>query len=161
VAELELPTGSATSWNPSYTTALSNDGLLLDGSILYVGGNEAKLATSTGVVRSNLSAWDLSQVIGVGGEPPRTRLNLALGPNPTTGSATIRLAVPRDGHLRVRIFDVQGREVARLADRWVAAGPQEFAWAGTTRSGKRESGVYLVRAEAAGEVSVKRLVVFR
>jgi hypothetical protein len=162
VAELQLPGGSATTWNPSYTTAVfTNVGLLLDGSILYVGGEEAKLATPTGVVRCNLSAWDLSQVIGVGDETPRTRLGLALGPNPATGSTTIRLALPRDGHLRVRVFDVQGREVARLADGWMAAGARELAWAGTNQSGKRESGVYLVRAEAAGEVSVQRVVVFR
>jgi Tol biopolymer transport system component len=41
---------------------------------------------------------------------------------PDGGVATIEYTLPRSGHVRVRVFDVAGREVARPVDEWQHAG---------------------------------------
>ena len=135
-------------------------GLFLDGTILYLGGNEAVLNTSGGARRRNLAAWDLSMTTGV---DPNLRggIEVALAPNPTSGSTRVRLTLVRDGHVRVQVFDLLGREVARLADRHVPAGSLELERNGVTRTGKRESGIYFVRVDAGGWVTAKRLALLR
>src|SRR5262249_44587994 len=37
-------------------------------------------------------------------------------PNPTTGPASIEYALPRQARVSVRVYDIAGREVARLVD---------------------------------------------
>ena len=54
----------------------------------------------------------------VGLEPPDTAARI----RPDGGVATIQYALPKAGHVRVRVFDVAGREVARPVDEWQVAG---------------------------------------
>lgn len=148
-----------TAFNPPF---LSNQGgsLLLDGSIPYEGGSPA-IRDADGVVREGLIAFDLSIPVGVGPEPPITALSLELAPNPAREGAHIHLRLPRGGHVRVGVFDLHGREVMRLVDARIPAGSHDVVWNGRTSSGRRESGVYFVRAETDAGVTTKRLVVFR
>jgi hypothetical protein len=89
---------------------------------------------------------------------------LALGaaPNPATARATLRLVLPREGVLRVDVFDTQGRLVRTLARGPSPAGEQRLAWDLRDACGARvPPGVYLLRA-AAGEAHVtRRLCVVR
>jgi len=54
----------------------------------------------------------------VGLEPADT----AARTRPDGGVATIQYTLPKSGHVRVRVFDVAGREVARPVDEWQPAG---------------------------------------
>jgi hypothetical protein len=84
------------------------------------------------------------------------RLGLAVtGANPTGGQAELMLAIPREVHARVRVFDVQGREVATLADRVFRAGRHRLTWNAAATS----PGVYFVRVQVAGENRTSRIVV--
>lgn len=162
LAELDPATSQATSFNP-YTGGLflwNACPFLLDGTILYAGGQTA-LRLVGGPLRRNLNAWDLSIQLAVDDPAPVKRLALALGPNPSAGSTRIRLALPNASHVRVSVFDLQGREVRRLADGVMAAGTRDLRWDGVSRSGRRESGVYFVSADIAGEKVTQRLVILR
>ena len=46
-------------------------------------------------------------------------------PNPVTTQAVIRSALPHATHVRLAVYDVLGREVARLADGEFSAGEHE------------------------------------
>jgi len=61
------------------------------------------------------------------------------------GNATIEYTLPSAGPVRVCLFDVAGREIARLADGWQEAGPHAAAF--TAGHAKQ---VYLYRVEWAG-----------
>jgi hypothetical protein len=81
-------------------------------------------------------------------------------PNPTEASTQVTLSVPRAGVAEVSVYDVSGQRVARLHAGELAAGTHTWRWPG---AGARRPapGVYLLRAEAGGEVAGRRVVVVR
>jgi len=65
-------------------------------------------------------------------------------PNPFNPSTTIRVSLPRQGHVKIAVFDILGRELARLADVNVVAGEHAFTWDGKNFNGEAvASGSYL------------------
>jgi len=83
-------------------------------------------------------------------------------PNPSRGSATLRWGLPEASHVDIRIYDLLGREVARLADsQAIEAGWHETQW----RAPRLASGVYIVRLHAEGSrqtvTKTQRLIVVR
>ncbi len=84
-------------------------------------------------------------------------LALTAAPNPAAHRTVFHLALPADGPVRVTVYDVQGRAVAVATDRAMEAGHHALPLdvAGLA------SGVYLVRAEANGNVVTRRITVVR
>lgn len=75
-------------------------------------------------------------------------------PNPFNPATTIRLQVDQPQHVRLAVYDVQGREIAVLQDGFVeAADVHEF----TFEAGDFASGVYIVRAD--GDLATRSLTV--
>jgi len=85
-------------------------------------------------------------IAGLSLEPPY--------PNPTRHSATLTFTLPRDGHAQLVMYDLLGREVTRLIDEDLVAGPHRF---NLDRRGLA-AGVYLVRLTSAGEAQTQRVV---
>jgi len=84
-------------------------------------------------------------------EPPR--------PNPFGLATTIAWVLPRAGHVRLRIVDPQGRDVATLVDGARTAGPHAAVWQGRGRSGARvPAGLYFAVLEQDGETRSARVV---
>jgi hypothetical protein len=81
-----------------------------------------------------------------------------VAPNPTRRSAQIEFAVPREARIRVSILDVQGREVALLADGIQPAGRYRAVWDGQTLRGPAASGLYFVRYQNPSKHSMQRLI---
>jgi hypothetical protein len=83
---------------------------------------------------------------------------LRLVPNPlradARGRAEIRYGLPASGWVRLSIYDVNGREVAKLVDRPQESGSKTITW---SPRGLR-SRVYLLRLEAAGLVDTRKVV---
>ncbi len=79
-------------------------------------------------------------------------------PNPFASTATIGFDLPRASRVRIEIFDVQGRRVARLLDEPRPAGRHSVAWNGRRASGATAGpGVYLCRM-IAPEFTAERRV---
>lgn len=80
-------------------------------------------------------------------------------PNPFGGGTTIRFDAPRATHVRLEVFDAQGRRVRTLADRAFEPGTHAIAWDGTDAGGRRVGpGVYLYRVTAEGFRDQRRMV---
>ena len=70
---------------------------------------------------------------------------LHVSPNPCNPRTTISWSVARPQHLEIVVFDLAGRRLATLADRFFAAGPAAVDWDGCDQQGHAlASGVYLV-----------------
>jgi hypothetical protein len=92
-----------------------------------------------------------------GEENPPVRLALAEGPNPFSGSTTIRYELPADGHISLRIYDLLGREVATLVDGLESAGSSTRVF----DAGGLAGGIYFCRLQHGGATCERRLVLLR
>lgn len=91
------------------------------------------------------------------GAPP-TEFQLAQNsPNPFNPATTIQFSVPRPSHVRLKVYNSSGAEVATLVDRQIAAGIYKINW----DAGHFASGIYLYRLEAEGFVAAKRLLLMK
>ena len=78
-------------------------------------------------------------------------------PNPFNPTTRIEYAIPRACRVRLRVFDMLGREVAVLVD-----GNAEPAWYTVTFQAQHlPSGVYLYRLEAGGLVQTKKMLLVK
>jgi hypothetical protein len=92
--------------------------------------------------------------------PPAFRLSQNF-PNPVTHQGTrIRFATGERTHVRLTIFDVQGRRVRALLDEEMPAGEHELAWDGADERGRAvAAGVYFYRMEVPEKfVETRRLL---
>ena len=72
-------------------------------------------------------------------------------PNPFNPATQIRYGIPQQSKVQIRIFDLLGREVARLFDGEQPAGYHSITWKGEGSSGARSaSGIYFYRIDATG-----------
>lgn len=87
---------------------------------------------------------------------------LALSPNPARGPVTLTFGLETIGPVRIQVFDIGGRLVARLVDRHFQPGPHVMAWDARDREGRRLSpGLYFVRLNTAVSAEVERIVIMR
>jgi hypothetical protein len=84
-------------------------------------------------------------------------------PNPFNPTTRIDFDLARDGHVRLRVFDVAGRLVRTLVDEDMHQGfRQSVTWNGLDENGLRvSSGVYLYRLEAGDFMATRKLVVLK
>ena len=67
-------------------------------------------------------------------------------PNPFNPTTTLRFDLPAASPVRIVIFDLFGREVARLVDRHLEAGFQRVVWGGWDARGRDvPTGIYIAR----------------
>jgi hypothetical protein len=80
-------------------------------------------------------------------------------PNPSSGPVRIAFSLPRTEAVDVRVFRVDGREVAGLAHGVWSAGSHAVAWSGRDSRGTvAASGVYFVRIATEEGVQTRRVV---
>ncbi len=83
-------------------------------------------------------------------------------PNPFNPSTTIRYSVPVQSQIRLRVFDIIGREVALLVDQQQSPGDYAVNWRGTNNVGvPLSSGVYFYRLEGAGHQLTKKMILLK
>ena len=75
-------------------------------------------------------------------------------PNPFNNQTTIRFGLPEDERVRITVYDMTGRRVATLTNRFAQAGWHSTIWTPRLLA----NGEYLVRMEAGEFVKTRRLV---
>ena len=106
------------------------------------------------------SSFVIRETTGVGDRPVADFELAPVQPNPLRGVGRIGFALPRASHLRLSVIDVQGREVAVLAEGVFEAGRHQVRWDGGA-AGQVGPGLYFVRLSVAGRSLVRRTVVTR
>ena len=75
---------------------------------------------------------------------PMAAQDLRVFPNPFNAAASIGYYVEEAGAVRVEVFDLRGKQVCTLVDRFQRSGPWTAIWQGVDNEGKAvASGVYL------------------
>ncbi len=83
-------------------------------------------------------------------------------PNPFNPATRIRYDLPAAAHVRVAVFDAQGRLVRQLVDAPVAAGSHFVDWLGTNDQGKAlGSGTFFYRLETGPRTLTRKMLLVR
>jgi len=94
-------------------------------------------------------------------DSPR-RSDLVVWPNPVRDQAALRFDLPQAGRVRVRIFDVAGRQVREVVHRDATVGRFTVHWDGRDDRGRLvAAGVYVARLESGAAKVARRVVVSR
>ena len=96
-------------------------------------------------------------------EAPRSsHLGVANYPNPFREATTIEYVVPVEGEVRVRLYDVLGRQIRTLVRGVQSHGRRAIQWDGKDDGGKRVSaGNYIVRVDAGGDAESRWVSLLR
>ncbi len=78
-------------------------------------------------------------------------------PNPFNPTTNIKFALPKNGHVKLTIYDALGREVETLVNNELVAGTHTIEW--TARN--MASGIYLFRIEADNFVKVNKMLLIK
>jgi hypothetical protein len=84
-----------------------------------------------------------------------------IAPNPVRGSLQVPFGLPSAASVRVSVIDLQGRELAVLAEGEYPAGWHNAAWSGQTSHGKAGAGLYFVAYRSAGQSLMQKFVLTR
>ena len=131
--------GSFAFSNVSGTITIDNNGGPSCGSSLL--SEMAACTTNTAVEGEEMSGFALQQAV----------------PSPTANTATIRFSLAEAGDVRLSVYDVLGREVARLVDESRGGGAHDALFDGASLP----SGVYIYRLTAGRQSLTGTLTVAR
>ncbi len=93
---------------------------------------------------------------------PRVAVLEPSAPNPMVSTATIAWTLSRDEAVDLRVYDIIGREVARLADGPMTQGRHSLTWDGTDMGGRRvPPGVYHYRLRTPSLNEKRTLTIVR
>jgi cyclomaltodextrinase / maltogenic alpha-amylase / neopullulanase len=83
-------------------------------------------------------------------------------PNPFNPSTTIQFDLPKQGKVKILVFNVLGNEIAELTNREFSAGSHHVVWDGKTNAGMQtSSGIYFVRLETSSFTGTKKIVLMK
>jgi len=141
--------------------------MVFDASELALGDYQAELIFSSNDGDEPVIVLPVTVTVTDDTTPVESQLPLAFrldnaAPNPFNPSTTLRFSLPVTGHAELKIFNVQGRLVRTLVDEVRTAGANEARWDGRDGSGRQvASGTYYARLVAAGQSSVRTLVLVK
>ncbi|OIO61221.1 MAG: hypothetical protein AUJ47_09790, partial [Candidatus Marinimicrobia bacterium CG1_02_48_14] len=80
-------------------------------------------------------------------------------PNPFNPMVHVKYGMPDAGLVTISVYDIRGREVATLLNQTRSAGWYTLDWGGLDDQGRQVStGVYFIRAQAAGVTRIQKVV---
>jgi len=107
-------------------------------SVIVVDGNGSTVSTTQ---TTEIVSFELSEAY----------------PNPFNPTTNVVLSVPEASYVSVRVYNLVGQEVATLASGMMEANTYTLTWDASSMS----SGVYLVRAEGAGQIATQKLMLLK
>ncbi len=77
-------------------------------------------------------------------------------PNPFSERTSVRFGIPKDGSVKLVVYDVSGRQVADLADGYYPAGYHSVDWA---TGGAVRAGIYFLSLRCGPDEVTRKVVI--
>jgi len=121
-------------------------------------------AVLRGVKNQDLGADLVVDIEGDGYEPdlPTTFRLVGNVPNPFNPVTRVAYHVPRQAHVRMRVYDVGGRLVRTLVDQVIEPGRHQAVWDGRSDGGNTvATGVYFCKMEAEDYTASHKMLLLK
>ncbi len=164
----------------TYRLQIANDSTFITGSIIYdTVLTNASLLLRQGVLNFNTryfwrlnatntkgtSDWSVVfrfrvRTIGIeniSSEIPDRFSLLPNYPNPFNASTRIRFALPRNGPVSLKVYDISGKEIESLVNRNLAPGTYEYVWNASSQA----SGIYFYVLESGNFREIKKAALIK
>ncbi len=79
-------------------------------------------------------------------------------PNPFDGITSIKYEIPRDQHVSIHIYNMNGQKVKTLLDRKVKAGSHVLSWNGADNLGQLPEGIYMCTLVSANNRVTNKII---
>ncbi len=123
--------------------------------------NSTQVSPMTNIERIHISSH-LKEFYAAGEKGNNLCQTFALSqnyPNPFNPSTVIEFSLPRKEHVRLKVYDVLGKEVITLVDGIREEGEHSAIWNGINFKGESlSSGIYFYRIEAGSYLSAKKMI---
>ena len=131
-----------------------------EGAPLFIG------VRTEGMYLDNVGVYNIYTISGVetvDGAPAGSRATIRKAyPNPFNPRTTLEFTVPKRGPVAVRIFDLQGRQVASLVNDTMNGGVYRVRWNGQDDAGRAQSsGIYFAQIQSGGSQHSVRLTMLK
>ncbi len=104
---------------------------------------------------STVQIWTRSEVTNTT-EALASQLDIQIAPNPFQENSQIRFVLDESARVQLDIFDIQGRQIARLIDDRLPAGPHQAAWRPAAWS--PSGGIWFYRLAVNGTIVTGKMV---
>jgi hypothetical protein len=98
--------------------------------------------------------------VNVENDPPSSASNFSLAqnfPNPFNLTTTISFSIPQESHVRLKIYDLLGREVSTLLDGELTVGEHKLLYSAKDI----DSGIYFCRIEAQSYKAITKIILIK
>ncbi len=83
-------------------------------------------------------------------------------PNPFNPSTNINFSLPKDGNVKINIYNINGQLVATIFDSFIQSGSYTVSWDGKTNTGAiASSGIYFYQMRAPNYVVTKKMTLVK
>lgn len=82
-------------------------------------------------------------------------------PNPFNPTTTISYKLDVASHVTLSVYDIAGREVARLTDEYKAAGSYSVTWNATVNGNQVATGIYFARVNAGTDLVHSKMLLMK
>jgi hypothetical protein len=80
-------------------------------------------------------------------------------PNPFSKATTLRYSLPSSGHVKLVVYDVEGRAVRTLIDEVQSGGMKAIEWSGTDDDGRQmPAGIYFYSLTSGGRKATRKMM---
>ena len=89
-------------------------------------------------------------------------LRISNYPNPFNPSTTINYNIPKDGDVKLNIYNLKGQLVKTLVSESKKSGSYKITWNGDDQAGNRvSSGLYFTRIESNGKTLTNKMLMLK
>ncbi|HUI29606.1 MAG TPA: T9SS type A sorting domain-containing protein [Candidatus Acidoferrales bacterium] len=139
--------------------ALSDPWAALNATQSHASADSGNYVTESGVTAYGIYGAGFGTIVGLHEKPSGIPTKIAIGnyPNPFNPTTTIQIAVPKNAHVALTIYNDLGQKVATIVDQNLKAGYYEELFDGSTYS----SGVYFARLSVGNQVIVGKMLMIK
>ena len=126
----------------------------------FSAGQVVRMQSAVGTYRPSLLNAAIAQNAPTPVDEPSVSGTVAFRgafPNPFTARTSLRYALPRAGHVQMRIYNVAGQLVETLVDREMPAGEHSAEFAAR----QLPAGTYFVQMSAQGQRTARTVILVR